>query len=125
MPDGTVGVSQSPTPDRLIDNLVTTNDVGTQVYKQKTADYYRDSEYLADQTGAGAVLTFTFTSEVHAVFIRPTGGIVRVAMGAGTPSASLGAYVGDSETAVFPRATTTVKVFAPSGTVVTVWGYRY
>lgn len=109
---------------RKVANLQTVNANADTVEMQRTADYYNASEYLADQSGNGTVLDFTFTSAVQVIYVRAIGGIARVGVGA-TPSASAGAYVGADETFAIPRNASSIKVYAPTGTNVAVWGYRY
>jgi hypothetical protein len=90
-------------------------------------DDYDDREILADQSGAGVVLTFTFTQQVHMVMVttRGTDLVCRVDPKGGAPSASFGQPIFDGATGYFPLKTSAVKVFAPSGTTVTVMGlYR-
>lgn len=91
-----------------------------------TAESFTDMEVLADQSGAGGVLTFTFASPMDLVWVRCSGGVGRAsAAGAADPAASRGAYCEDGEPEPISVRTTTVRVFAGSGTIVSVWGYRY
>lgn len=91
-----------------------------------TTDSYLSSEYLADQTGTGAVLTFTFASPVDLLILHAEGGVCRYAAGAGnTPAANAGGYLAAGETVYYPRRTTVASVYAPAGAVVSAWGTRY
>ena len=83
-------------------------------------------EGLADQTGDGTVKTFTFANAPDLVWIRSVGGISRADPTGGTPSATTGVYCADDEpTPITISGQTAVKVFAPIGAVVSVWGFRY
>jgi hypothetical protein len=127
----TVGVQQSSTPDRLIDNLQRQNASGQLVDIQRTADVLNSSEYPADINGTpGTTASFAFTKDAHAVYLRPIGTAVRVGVGF-TPDNTHGSYIGDGETFVIPRAV----LAATLGTTVTVyfigsgsccgWSYSY
>jgi len=92
-------------------------------------DHYDSGEVLADQSGSGAVLTFTFTTPVDLVFVQAKSAAgtsqARVDPFGGTPSASQGIPAEDGAPQPIPFRTGTVKVFAPTGMTVSVWGYRY
>lgn len=89
------------------------------------ADDYQEFEALADQAGAGAVLTFTFTAPVQLVVVHAVGtALVARATTTQTPSATLGARCADDAPAYLPVTTSSVKVFAPLGMTVSVIGYR-
>lgn len=90
-------------------------------------DDYVGGEILADQTGAGAVLTFTFASAVQLVVVHGNGLVTDTARAdpfGGTPTATLGIPCGDEAATYIPVTTSSVKVFAPVGMVITVWGFR-
>lgn len=90
-------------------------------------DDYSGGEVLADQTGAGAVLTFTFSAAVQLVVVHGDGAdgeFARADPFGGDPSAVLGIPCGDEIPTFLPVTTSSVKVFAPVGMVVSVWGYR-
>jgi hypothetical protein len=90
-------------------------------------DDYQTGEILADQTGAGAVLTFTFSAAVQMVMIFANGlatDIARADPFGGTPTATLGIPIGDEAVAYLPVTTSSVKIFAPAGMVVSVAGLR-
>lgn len=89
------------------------------------ADVYTEMEALAEQSGAGAALTFTFASAVQLAWVRSVGGISRAVVGSQTPTAVLGAYCADDEPHPITVNGTIVKVYAPVGATVSVWGYRY
>lgn len=89
------------------------------------ADDYQALEVLADQAGAGAVLTFTFSAAVQLVVVHAVGAsLVARATTTQTPTAALGLRCPDDTPTFLPVTTTTVRVFAPAGMSVTVAGYR-
>lgn len=92
------------------------------------SDQYANGEVLADQTGAGAVLTFTFANTMDLIWVRDTGAVTtnvsRVDPFGGTPSASAGIPLPNNEPIPITRQTTTVKVYAPAGSTISAWGYR-
>jgi hypothetical protein len=90
-------------------------------------DDYQSGEILADQTGAAGVLTFTFASAVHMVYIFANGLVTDIARAdpfGGTPSATLGIPIGDEAAAYLPVTTTSVKIYAPTNMVISVAGFR-
>lgn len=89
------------------------------------ADRFGSGEILADQEGAGDVLTFTFTQQQHLVWVRSDGGNVRVDPFGGTPTATLGILVEDAVPQAIGITTLSVKVYASAFTTVRVWGARY
>lgn len=89
------------------------------------AEVATEMEALDDQAGAGAVLTFTFASAVQLVWVRSVGDISRAVVGSQTPTATLGAYCGDDEPTPLTVNAVSVKVFAPVGATVSVWGMRF
>jgi hypothetical protein len=88
-------------------------------------DRYTGGQVLADQTGAAAVLTFTFSNPMDLVWIRSDGGDSRADPFGGTPSASLGIICEDGIPTPLTVRATTVKVYAPVGATVNAVGYRY
>lgn len=98
---------------------------GVRTKRMDTADVFTAGEVLADQTGAGAVLTFTFANPMQQIWVTCSGGIVRVDPFGGTPSVSAGIPVADGAMVPFIIQATVVKVYAPTSVVVSVWGYRY
>lgn len=86
---------------------------------------FSGGESLAAQNGAGGVLTFTFSTAVHRVSIEGIGaGTARVDPFGGTPSASAGIPVLAGQTIEVEIQTSSVKVFAPVGITIHVWGVR-
>lgn len=100
--------------------------VGNFPTTQRVRDDYQTGEILADQSGAGAVLTFTFASAVQLVVLESVGANLtsRANPFGGTPTASLGVPLRDSTPTYLPVETSTVRVFAPSGTTVHCYGLR-
>lgn len=89
-------------------------------------DRYLEGEVLPDQVGTGGVLTFTFSEPVDLIWCRVDGGGAgRADPFGGIPTADRGIYVEPEVPAPLTVTTTTVRVFAPTGTVVRVHGYRY
>lgn len=98
---------------------------------QEVKDDFLTGEILADQTGAGAALTFTFSAVVQTVWVYAVDpadltatGEVRVDPYGGTPTASLGIPVGFGGGFPIGVTTSAVKVFAASGVRVTVYGNK-
>lgn len=89
-------------------------------------DDYPGGEVLAQQTGAAAVLTFTFASAVQLVVVESAGEdlVSRADPFGGTPSATLGIPCRDQVPTYLPATATVVKVYAPTDAAVNVWGYR-
>lgn len=81
-------------------------------------------EALDDQTGNGTVRTFTFGSDVELVWVRVVGGIGRAAPAGPDPSASKGVYCAADEPTPITCVTDELRVFAPNGTTISVWGFR-
>lgn len=132
---GTVAVSNHPSdfplPSGQILTLTPQTNALTDAQLRASApavkDDYASGEVLADQTGAGAVLTFTFTSPVQLVVVHGDGAegeFCRADAFGGVPSATLGVPCGDEIPTFLPVTTGSVKVFAPASMVVSVWGYR-
>jgi len=91
-----------------------------------TADDYQSGECLADQAGAGGVLTFTFTTAVQLLVIEAKGGSLtaRADPFGGVPTASKGVVCDDGVPTYVPVTVTSVKIFAPAGMTVSVFGMR-
>lgn len=90
-------------------------------------DDYTSQESLADQSGANDVLTFTFSAEVQLVVVvsRGTDLVCRATANASeTPSATLGVPCFDQAAVFLPVRTSSVKVYAPTGTTVSVVGLK-
>lgn len=89
------------------------------------SDRIKDGQILADQDGLGDVLTFTFSREMHLIWVRCDGGNGRADPFGGTPTASLGILCENGVPQPINMTATTVRVYAGLGTTVRVWGYRY
>lgn len=117
---GYVAVKVSPSGAATVDAT------GSVVSAQ---DIFSGGEVLADQAGAGAALTFTFSAAVQLVMVfakSATGTLqARADPFGGTPSAAAGAPCEDGVPMAFPVNASAVKVFAPTGMTVSVWGFRY
>ncbi len=98
---------------------------GKTVYQQVVAEVFNSGATLPDQSGAGGVLTFTFASAMDLIWIRSVGGVSRADPFGGTPTSTQGVYCADSEPQPITVTATTIKVYAPSGATVSVWGYAY
>lgn len=139
-PSGTLAIATSsvgatgaatPSDATLIAGTDGTNLRGVSVDtsgRPNVRDDYALGEVLADQAGADAVLTFTFSAQVAMFWVAVVGdaGVCKLDHYGGTPSASSGIPVGpDAPSAILPvpEPATSVKVYAPTGTTVTVWGH--
>lgn len=98
---------------------------------QQVADDYQTGEILPDQIGVGGVLTFTFSAPVQNIWVYAVNplapddlGEVRVDPFGGTPTASLGIPVALGGITPIPTTATVVRVLAPNGVRVTVYGNR-
>lgn len=92
-----------------------------------TADDYDGGEVLAEQAGAGNVLTFTFSAPVQLVVVEAESPGMQVARAdpfGGEPDATTGIPCRSEVPVYMPITTTEVKVWAPGGTTVNCWGYR-
>ena len=92
-------------------------------------DAYSGGETLSDQVGNGSAVTFTFSSPVQLVYAQIKTGL-GTAQGradpfGGIPASSTGIPLDDGVPQAMPVTTDTVRVFAPIGATVSVWGYRY
>lgn len=92
-------------------------------------DKYTDGEVLADQVGAGGVLTFTFASPVDLVFVHGKSAAGNLTLRAdpfgGVPSVTQGIPSDDGSPLPLPITTGSVQVYAPNNMTISVWGYRY
>jgi hypothetical protein len=90
------------------------------------SDRFTGGEVLPDQSGAGAVLTFTFASAVHLIWVLSQGAdlVARVDPFGGVPSAVAGIPVFEQAATAIVVTATTIKVYAPVGTTISVWGFR-
>lgn len=117
---GTVAVSNFPGPDES-----GLTDAQLRASAPAVKDDYQQFESLADQSGEGGVLTFTFTAAVQLVVVHAVGAsLVARAATTQTPSAALGARCADDAPSYLPVTTSTVQVFTPVGMTVSVAGYR-
>jgi len=89
-------------------------------------DIFYEGEALPDQTSAGAALLFTFSEPVQLVWVLVGGEVNgRVDPFGGVPSANSGIpSLGGSPTPI-TMSIEQLQVWAPSGAVVSVWGFRY
>ncbi len=93
-----------------------------------SADTFTTYLGLDDQIGIGGVLNFVFTSAVDVVFVYTTIAAVRAAPDASTPTSSKGVFCAIGAVTPIPyhvNANGTVKVYAPNGANVSVWGMGY
>lgn len=121
---GTVAVSNLPATQPVSGPLT---DAQLRASAPAVRDDYQAGECLAEQTGVGGVLTFTFSSPVHLVHVQGDGSdtdVARVDPFGGTPTASRGFRADDGVGIYLPVTTSSVKVFAPVDMVVTVNGFR-
>ena len=121
-PGGSVVVSNLPATQPVSGPLT---DTQLRAAKVGVADDFQAGEVLADQTGAGAVLTFTFAAVRNLVLIQAAGAgqVARADPFGGTPSATQGIRCDDATPTYLPVTATAVKVFAPAGMVVSVAGF--
>ncbi|MDQ6719334.1 MAG: hypothetical protein M3003_00890 [Candidatus Dormibacteraeota bacterium] len=92
----------------------------------KARDDFQTGECLADQTGAGAVLTFTFAAPRNLVLIEAVGTGTQVARAdpfGGTPNVTTGIRCDDGVPTYVPVTTTTLRVWAPASMAVAVAGF--
>lgn len=87
------------------------------------SDDYTGGEVLPDQTGSGSALTFTFTDPVKLVVVQPSEDGCRADPFGGTPSDTTGIPLVTDVPNFIPVTTSAVKVYAPAGADVTVWGF--
>jgi hypothetical protein len=80
-------------------------------------------EILGDQAGANAVLTFNFSASVDVMYVTCRGGDGRAAINS-TPTSTAGILCPDGEQIAIPIAGSAIKVYAATGTTVSVWGAR-
>lgn len=134
---GSVAVSNLPATQPVsgtvaVSNLPATQPVSGTVAISGTVaatDTFSGGQVLADQTGAGAVLTFTFSAPVQLVWVLDTSGVTAAISRAdpfgGVPTATTGIPVLNGTPTPLTVATSSVKVYAPTGTNITVYGYHY
>lgn len=89
-------------------------------------DRLTGEEYLEDQPGAGSVLDFTFAVAPDIVFVYSKTLASRATFNTVAPTATKGVMCdADVATPVILSGQTELKVFAPVGAMVSVWGFRY
>lgn len=93
-------------------------------------EQFTGGQCLADQSGAAAVLTFTFTNPVSLIYVYVDGGGTSVGGRAdpfgGTPAANQGWRCPDQVGTYIPcPPTTTVKIYALAGQTVSVAGESF
>ena len=86
-------------------------------------DYAPDPLLLDDQPGANDVLAFDFPAPVALVWIRSVGGVSRAGTADALPTPTRGAYCADDEPHPFTTTSRNVRVWAPAGATVSVWGW--
>lgn len=91
-------------------------------------DDYSQTEYLEDQPSAGSVLTFTFSGEVQQVWVELQSAsdtaTARVRIDGIDPTSTIGTRIQANTPQPITGNTTEVRVLAPSGTTIGVYGYR-
>lgn len=92
---------------------------------QPVVDTFLSGEVLADQSGSDTVLTYTFSSPVDLVWVRSDNGTSRADPFGGVPTSTLGIICEDGIPNPMTIRTDEVQIFAPNGSIVNVWGYRY
>lgn len=125
--DAATIASLLPQTDALTDGELRASDVAVTLDGEVVTnqDRFTDGEVLTDQTGTEGVLTFTFSSPVDLVWVLSSGGDSRSDPFGGDPSATAGIPCVDGNQQPLTVTTSSVKVYAPQGAVVHVWGYRY
>jgi hypothetical protein len=91
----------------------------------KIRDRFSMGQVLADQNGAGGVLTFSFSAVRSLIWVRADGGIARCDPFGGIPDATTGIRCDDGIPVPITFDTDTVKVYADVGVTVQVWGMSY
>ena len=106
-------------------NTIGAVDVGDRAAREvgRVRDRYTGGEALADQAG-GAVRTFTFASAVQLVWVRVDGDSGRADPFGGTPADGVGIYCESGIPNPITVQCTTVRVWAPTGSTIRVWGFR-
>ncbi len=91
-------------------------------------DDYASSEYLPEQTSSGAVLTFNFTKTVHQLWVemsaQDSSAVGRIRADGEAPTSTQGIPARDKIPVPITVTAQTVKVLAPEGAAVNVWGFR-
>lgn len=94
---------------------------------QSTTERYVDGQVLPDQPGANGVLDFAFASAVDLIWARLDGGSVngRADPFGGTPTEAQGIILEPGIAVPMTVTKAALKVWAPTGSSVSVHGYRY
>jgi hypothetical protein len=89
-------------------------------------DIFTTGQALPDQVPNGAVAIFSFSGNpVNLIWVKPVGGNCRVDPFGGIPDATTGIPCDDGLPNPITVLTDTVRIYAGSGVVVSVWGFRY
>lgn len=86
------------------------------------SDTYTTGQALASQPGDGSVKTFTFAAPMDLIWVRCQDATGFADPFGGTPASGQGIFCEDGIPQPITLRTTTVKVWAPAGTI-HVWGY--
>lgn len=130
---GTVAVSNFPATQAVSGTVAVSSLPEVEVKNDSGAaltvkDDYAAGEILADQVGSAGVLTFTFSSPVHLVWVTDIGAgtanISRADPYGGTPTATSGIPVLNGSPTPLMQTTSSVKVWAPVGSTISVYGCR-
>lgn len=96
------------------------------IQDEQVADDYTAGEILASQSGADGVLTFTFATAQNMAWVKFTASDADAVCYAdplgGTPANGTGIPICESVPMPLHYNTSSVKVYAPTGATVTVWG---
>lgn len=100
---------------------------GTDSGEQLVADDLSNSQYLEDKIGDGGVLTFSFSQTVQQIWVYmkaedPTEE-ARVTTNLQNPSSSLGIVLSDQTPTPITVSTDIVRIFAPVGSRISVYGH--
>lgn len=80
-------------------------------------------QLLEDQAGSGGVLSFDFAAAVDLAWVRSVGVVSRAGTPTAVPTATKGIYCADDEPTPVTLYGTQLRVFAPAGATVSVWGF--
>lgn len=97
---------------------------GTQSNPIKTSNDFSSGEILPEQNGTDTVLTFTFSQTMQCVFVDCNGEdvIARIDPFGGTPTSTLGIpCYGNIKLDLICNI---VRVWAPTGSIINVWGLK-
>lgn len=93
--------------------------------EQPVMDVFDFQQDVADQVGAGGVLTFTLPEACEVIWVLSRGAVARARIGSDAAglSATRGAYCDDGVPTPLTARGTVVKVWAPAEATVSVWGF--